>query len=466
MTNYITRFAPSPTGNLHLGSARTALINYILTSQNKSSKFYLRIEDTDKLRSKEEYKANIIEGLKWLGLKWEPEIQIQSKRIKRHIEIANILLKNNYAYKCNCSLEKLEQKRELIKNNKIKTKKICITCKDDKNVQLLKTDFVIRIKIPELGTINTEDTIQGKVSLDNNEIDDYILVRKDGTPTYMLSVVVDDYDLGVNYIVRGNDHFNNCFRQNFIYKFMNWEIPKYAHLPLINGEDGSKLSKRHGSVNILELRKKGYLKDSIINNLILLGWSHNPKGNEIISLNEIINNFNINNLSKSSSIFSYDKLNFFNNYYLRIADNFSLFEDYCKNNSLIINFYEADKEKLFKIFEVYKKNLNFYEELIDKLYIYFDKEYQLGRNLNFDNIFNNLFLEFKTKLESIDDWKIEKIENLIKNFVSEKKIKFHIIGKPIRFILINSNNGPSISEIFMILGKKVSIDRLNQYIIE
>ena len=247
---------------------------------------------------------------------------------------------------------------------------------------------------------------------------------------------------------------------------MNWAIPKYAHLPLINGEDGSKLSKRHGSVNILELRKKGYLKDSIINNLILLGWSHNPKGDEIISLNEIINIFNINNLSKSSSIFSYDKLNFFNNYYLRIADNFSLFEDYCKNNSLIINFYEADKEKLFKIFEVYKKNLNFYEEIIDKLYIYFDKEYQLGRNLNFDNIFNNLFLEFKTKLESIDDWKIEKIENLIKNFVSEKKIKFHIIGKPIRFILINSNNGPSISEIFMILGKKVSIDRLNQYIIE
>jgi len=164
MTNYITRFAPSPTGNLHLGSARTALINYILTSQNNSSKFYLRIEDTDKLRSKEEYTVNIIEGLKWLGLKWEPEIQIQSKRIERHIEIANILLKNNYAYKCNCSLEKLEKKRELIKNNKIKTKKICTTCKDDKNVQLLKTDFVIRIKIPEIGSINIADVIQGKVS--------------------------------------------------------------------------------------------------------------------------------------------------------------------------------------------------------------------------------------------------------------------------------------------------------------
>ena len=316
MTEYITRFAPSPTGNLHIGSARTALVNYIIKNKYPNSKFFLRIEDTDKLRSKEEYKTNIIDSLKWLGIKWENEVQVQSERTSRHFQIANTLLKENNAYKCNCSPEELNKKREIIKKNKLKQKKICTSCKNNKAVQSLSSNYVIRIKIPEKGVSILNDNIQGIINTNNEEIDDYILIREDGSPTYMLSVVVDDYDLNINYIIRGDDHLNNTFRQNFIYEFMKWRTPQYAHLPLINGEDGSKLSKRHGSVNILELRKKGYLKESIINNLILLGWSPNFKGNEIISINEIIEKFEIKKISKSSSIFSYTKLNFFNNLYL------------------------------------------------------------------------------------------------------------------------------------------------------
>ena len=306
MTNFITRFAPSPTGNLHIGSARTALLNFIVSKQSKDSKFHLRIEDTDKLRSDSKFTKNIIEGLSWLGIQWEADIQIQSKRIERHKEIATKLLKNKFAYKCICSEEKLNKKREIIKNNKDVSKKICTECKDNNDVQNLSEGFVIRIKLPDDGTLLIKDKIQGDVTVNNKELDDFILLRKDKTPTYMLSVVVDDNDLGVNLIIRGDDHLNNTFRQYYIYKFLNWELPNYAHIPLIHGEDGSKLSKRHGSVDLLDFKRNGYLREAIINNLILLGWSPGRK-DEIVNIKEIINIFDLNKLSKSSSIFNYKK---------------------------------------------------------------------------------------------------------------------------------------------------------------
>ncbi len=332
MTKIITRFAPSPTGNLHIGSARTALLNFIITQQIPLSKFYLRIEDTDKLRSKEEFKQNILDGLSWLGITWEDKVQIQSERIKRHQNVAKELLNNNFAYKCNCSEEKLKHKRELIKNNKNLSKKICTECKENDQIQNLTNDFVVRIKLPDEGEIIIKDKIQGNITVKNKELDDFILLRKDLTPTYMLSVVVDDNDLGVNLVLRGDDHLNNAFRQYYIYKFLNWNIPEYAHVPLIHGEDGSKLSKRHGAVDILEFKKNGYLKEAIINNLILLGWS--PKNqSEIININDIINLYDIKKLSKSSSIFSYNKLNFFNNHYIRSQDGFEKFEYFCLNHN-------------------------------------------------------------------------------------------------------------------------------------
>ncbi|MDC2979148.1 glutamate--tRNA ligase, partial [Pelagibacteraceae bacterium] len=268
-----TRFAPSPTGNLHLGGARTALINYIISKKSALSKFYLRIEDTDHERSRQEYTDNITNSLKWLGLNWDEEIQVQSKRLSRHQEIARELLQKKQAFKCVCSEEKIAQQRKLIKENKNYSKKICTKCKNDNDIQGKDEGFVVRLDVPDEGNLKIKDTIQGDVTVANLELDDFILLRKDQSPTYMLSVVVDDHDLGINYIIRGDDHFINTFRQYYIYKFMNWDIPQYAHIPLIHGEDGTKLSKRHGAVNILDLKNDGYLKEAIINNLILLGWS-------------------------------------------------------------------------------------------------------------------------------------------------------------------------------------------------
>ena len=293
MTMLKTRFAPSPTGNLHLGGARTALINYIVSKKSASSKFYLRIEDTDHERSKQEYTDNITNSLKWLGLNWDEEIQVQSKRLSRHQEIARELLQKKQAFKCVCSEEKIANIRKLIKENKNYSKKICTECKNDNDIQSKSEGFVVRLDVPDEGNLKIKDTIQGDVTVSNLELDDFILLRKDQSPTYMLSVVVDDHDLGVNYIIRGDDHFINTFRQYYIYKFMNWDIPQYAHIPLIHGEDGTKLSKRHGAVNILDLKKDGYLKEAIINNLILLGWSNNQEKSETIELEEIIENFEI-----------------------------------------------------------------------------------------------------------------------------------------------------------------------------
>ena len=463
MTNIITRFAPSPTGNLHVGSARTALLNFIVSNQNPSSKLYLRIEDTDKIRSKPEFTQNIIDGLKWLGINWEKEMQVQSKRILRHKEIANTLLKNKFAYKCICSEEKLNKKREIIKKNKDASKKICIDCKNDNEIQNLSDGYVIRIKLPDDGELKIKDKIQGNVVVKNKELDDFILLRKDKTPTYMLSVVVDDNDLGINLIIRGDDHLNNAFRQYYIYKYLNWRIPEYAHIPLIHGEDGSKLSKRHGAVDILDFKKKGYLKEAIINNLILLGWSPGNK-DEIIDIKKIIGLFKINKLSKSASIFSYKKLTFFNNYYLRCENGYDEFSFFCQNNEKLKILFNKNQSKIRKIFQIYKKNLNNFAEMLDIVDLYFDNNFKINQNEKLSEEFNNFYKDFKDTISNIEKWNRENIQKNIDNFLKTKNLKFPVLGKPIRFLLINSFNGPSITDIFDILGKKDSIDRLNQYI--
>ena len=248
MNSIITRFAPSPTGNLHIGSVRTALVNYILTKQAKKkypeSKLLLRIEDTDKTRSTIEYRENIIKNLSWLGINYDDDPHIQSLNISRHKEVAFKLIKENKAFKCICSKEILEIKREERKLNKDNNKRICDLCEKNLKIQSLIKDFVIRIKIPLKGEVKIKDKIQGNIIVKNNEIDDFIILRKDGTPTYMLSAVVDDFDMGVNLIIRGDDHLNNTFKQIFIYKNLNWPIPEYAHLPLIHGEDGKKIIKK------------------------------------------------------------------------------------------------------------------------------------------------------------------------------------------------------------------------------
>ena len=246
---------------------------------------------------------------------------------------------------------------------------------------------------------------------------------------------------------------------------MNWTEPKYAHIPLIHGEDGNKLSKRHGAINILDLKEKGYLPESIINNLILLGWSPNKKNNEIVSFDEIINQFKIEKMSKSSSIFNFDKLNFFNNHYLRINSNLDKFIYYCKINKELKKYFEEDGDLLLRIFEIYNSKINFYEEILNYTNIYYGKDFVPAEiNNKFDQIFKDNFENFKLEILELNDWSKENIEKFIFKFLKEKNIKFPIFAKPIRFLLTNSYEGPSLSDIFFILGRKSSIERLNNYI--
>ena len=279
----------------------------------------------------------------------------------------------------------------------------------------------------------------------------------------MLSVVVDDHEMKVNTLIRGDDHLNNTFKQLYIYKYLEWNIPKYAHLPLIHGRDGSKLSKRHGAIDINEFKKLGYLPQSIINNLILLGWS--PKKNdEKIEIEEIIKIFEIQKMSKSSSIFDYDKLNYFNNHYLRKDENYQYFEKFTKDNEILKSFFDEDHVKIKKIFDAYKKQINSYCDLEDIAKIYYNNSFKTILDNVLDDNFNSILKEFISHLNEISDWNMINLENCIKKFVERKKIKFVIFGKPMRKALTNLQNGPSISDILYILGKKNTFIRLNNYI--
>ena len=467
MNTIIARFAPSPTGLLHLGGVRTALINYIIVNQKKkefpNSKFLLRIEDTDKKRSKNEYVDNIINGLKWMGINWQDEICFQSERLDRHKEIAFELLKNKHAFKCICSSEELEKRRKENLKNNLNIKRICNVCENNEQIQKKKDNFCIRIKIPDEGTIKINDKIQNEVEVKNSEIDNFIILRNDGSPTYMLSVVVDDYDMKVNMIVRGDDHFNNTFRQIHIYNKLNWDIPEYAHLPLIHGSDGSKLSKRHGATDIIELKKIGYMPKAIINNLILLGWSP-KKENELIEINEIINSFNINNLSKSSSIFDYKKLDFFNNYYLQDKDGFDYFIKFIKNDLILKNYFIDDENKVKKIFLAYKSKIKKFNEFKNILNVFFNKNFKSNNDDILKNELKNTLHKFLNKLKSLNNWNENDIQDCIKNFISQENIKIPEFAKPVRHILTNDKDGISLHLIIYILGIELTNKRLNNYI--
>ena len=467
MNDVVARFAPSPTGFLHIGGIRTALINYIVVQQSKKgntkSKLLLRIEDTDVSRSKDEYKKSILDGLEWMGIKWDGKIQNQSERIERHREIAYKLLETGYAYKCVCTKEELKIKR--LENQKLRKniKKLCTKCKNNSATQLLEKDFCIRINIPNDGKLSVLDKIQGEVIVENKEIDNFILLREDGTPTYMLSVVIDDHDMGVNMIIRGDDHLNNTFRQLHIYKSLQWVFPIYAHQPLIHGNDGLKLSKRHGAVDINEFKKKGYLPQSIINNLILLGWSP-KKDDENIEIEEIIKTFKLEKMSKSSSMFDYNKLNHFNNFYLQKEENYKYFERYINENSILKTFFNLDQIMMKKLFSIYKKNINFYSELENISKIYYDKFFKTLLNNDLDKNFDKILIDFMVYLDAINDWSKDNLKNCINKFLEIKKIKFAIFGKPIRLVLTNLKEGPPINDILFILGKKNTFLRLNNYI--
>ena len=429
-----TRFAPSPTGFLHIGGVRTALFNWLYAKKN-SGKFLLRIEDTDRERSSKEAIKKIIDGLNWLGLENDGEIVYQHKNEERHIEVAHILLEEGFAYR---DWELENDYGDLEKNH------------------------AIRFKTPKEGETIINDKVQGDVEIKNKEIEDFVLLRSNGTPTYMLSVVVDDYDMNVTDIIRGDDHLTNAAKQKLIYDSLKWECPTFTHIPLIHGQDGSKLSKRHGALGIEFYKEEGYLPEALINYLLRLGWSHGDQ--EIFSLEEMIKYFSIEKIRKSPSKFDIDKLNDINSIYLKNtpietliskidSSHSNLSEKKFKSLSIVM----PEILKRCKNIKDIEKNINF---IINERPIKIDNE----ANKLINDVSLNSLEKLSKILKKLDKWDANEIEHTIKNFLKDEGLNFKDIGLPLRAVLVGFLSPIGINTIIESLGKDEVLARIEDII--
>ena len=446
----ITRFAPSPTGLLHLGGIRTALFNF-LHAKSTGGKFRIRIEDTDHTRNKKESIDSILKGLEWLGLKHDDEIIYQSKKIKEHQKIINQLINNNFAYKCFHTDEEI---LELKKNNKKLKSKWRNKFDHPKNTQ-----FCVRIKSPLNGQTTINDKIQGIVTVENKELDDFVIMRSDGSPTFLLSSAVDDFLMSITDIIRGDDHLTNSFRQMIIFNYLNY-YPTFSHMPLIHNENNEKLSKRHNALSIEDYKNEGFLPEAMINYLLRLGWSHGDK--EIISLNDAIKNFKIEKIGKSPSKLDEKKLFFLNNFYIKNKNNDFIFDE-IKNTErfLKINNAKESVKKTKNLINIFKKRSNTLNELIDdinsinnEVFFYSEVEKKiLNSSLNLKSTLIN-------KLSLIESWDDYMLENVIKEIVESMSLKFKDLGQPLRLVLFGTMNGPSVAKVMEIIGKDSTLKKI------
>ena len=461
----ITRFAPSPTGMLHIGSARTALFNW-LYSRHHNGKYQLRIEDTDKERSTKEAISEILEGLEWMGIKADEDPVYQSKNINRHVEVAQQLLAEEKAYKCYCSPEELEEMRN---ESMKKGKPIRYDGKwrdRDPSDAPSGINPTIRFKAPNEGLTNIKDLIQGDVTVANKELDDMIILRADGTPTYMLSAVVDDHDMGITHVIRGDDHLTNTFRQIQIYKACGWEIPEFAHMSLILSPKGGKLSKRDGALAISEYRKMGYLPNALNNYLLRIGWSHGNQ--EIISNEEAIKWFDIADVGKAAAKFDMDKLDSVNAHYIRSCKDTELIlvvSRYLKK-SFNISVEKKEKKMLMNAMKSLKQRAKSIVELTENSLFFFKRPINIdGKALKTVNKeSNNRISDIIKEIEKIKEWKANKIEDIVRKFSEKEKIKLGDIAQPIRIALTGSTTSPPIFEVMEILEKKETLLRLQDFI--
>lgn len=452
----VTRFAPSPTGFLHVGGARTALFNW-LYAKNKGGKFLLRIEDTDKKRSSGEAIDAIFAGMRWMGLDWDDQAVYQSQNCKEHVKIANQLLDSGNAYKCYCSKEDLDAMRQKAIDEK-KSFKYDGTWRNKDASQAPKdVSPVIRLKANKEGQTVINDLVQGEVTVSNSEIDDMILLRSDGTPTYMLSVVVDDHYMGVTDVIRGDDHLTNAFRQKAIYEALNWKIPNYAHIPLIHGSDGAKLSKRHGALGVEEYKKMGYLPEAMRNYLLRLGWSHGD--DEIISDSQAIGWFDIQHIGKSPSRFDFDKLDNLNANYIKESDDeylYNLIKDKFDNVDAVI------QDRLLRGMSSLKlraKNLNDLADLA-KFYVEPPTEFTSKAQKALDSDGMTILGFVIAELDTVALWNSDNIQSAMKNLSEKTNKGLGKIMAPIRAKITGSHASPSMFEVMEILGKDETISRI------
>ena len=460
MSLVATRFAPSPTGPLHIGGVRTALFNWLFSKNNKG-KFYLRIEDTDKERSKEEFKKQIIDSLAWIGIKHDDKEYIQSKNINKHKEIAEELLKKGFAYKCYCSEEEIKEQKEKCKKQGIPyvyNRK----WRDAKGLGIPKNvKPVIRFKSKISGNSIVKDLVQGEVNIANSIIEDFVILRQDGSPTYQLSAVVDDHLMKITHVIRGDDHKINTFKQKQIYEAMKWNIPEFAHIPLIHSEKGSKLSKRDKASTIDDYVKIGILSDALRNYLLRLGWAHKDK--EIFTLDESIKLFDLKGVGKSPSKLDMSRILSLNEHYIKHIDEKDLFK-----------FLKIYSQKFKKSIATSKENLllksmcflkNKAKTLED---IYQNSQYILQDNIQIspedskllDAPSKNIIKDFLSEFEKIPKITKENLEKAVNGLIAKHKTNFKGVGQPLRIVLTGSRFGPGIYDIILSLNKGVVVKRL------
>mgnify|MGYP003304769592 FL=1 len=442
-----TRFAPSPTGKLHIGGARTALFNYLFAKSN-GGKFLLRIEDTDIKRSSKENIDVILNGLNWLKLIPSEKEKYQSNETQQHVDIAYKLLKNGFAYKCYLSTEELNEMR----NQSRKKGEVIKSPYRDDLANLKNKDFVIRLKMPLEGQTTINDKVQGEVNVNNSILDDMVLLRKDNSPTYMLASVVDDYNMEITNIIRGDDHFNNAFRQIQIIKYMNWPIPTYAHIPLIHGEDGTKLSKRHGAENVMDYKKNGYEVEVLKNYLLRLGYSIND--DKIYNLDNTFN-FKLDKINKSPSRFDLKKLSSMNALYLRTQP----LNNLLNRIKTKFNLSEEILERLdFLLPDLIQRYTYLNEIENDLLWLSNDFTNNLS-DLNQENL--NLVFEVLNILKSTN-WNLIELKENIEKFLVKNNLKMKDLGPILRGVLTGKTNTPDIFKVIFIIGRNECIKRLTK----
>jgi len=458
----VTRFAPSPTGFLHIGGARTALFNW-LYAKHHNGKFLLRIEDTDRKRSSDEAVEAIYHGLKWMGLEWDGEAISQFKRAERHVEVAQQLLADGKAYKCYCSPEELTEMRELAKKEKRQIRYDGRWRDRDPSEAPAGIDPVIRFKAPAEGKTVIKDEVQGEVTVANEQLDDMILLRADGTPTYMLAVVVDDYDMGVTHAIRGDDHLNNAFRQIQLYIAMGWEPPVYAHIPLIHGQDGAKLSKRHGALGVEAYEEMGFLPEAMRNYLVRLGWGHGD--DEIFSTEQAIEWFSLEGIGKAASRFDTAKLTALNGNYIKEAENnrlVSLILQRLSTNSGI-NLSDQAEERLKQGMHGLKERAKTLIELAENSLFYAVETpltYTPKALKLLDSEGRQKISGLMAKIDKVESWNAEALEVIVKAYAEENELKLGKVAQPLRAALSGTTVTPGIFEVMEVLGREESLKRI------
>ncbi len=458
----ITRFAPSPTGFLHIGGARTALFNWLF-ARHHGGRFLLRIEDTDRERSTDAAIEAIFEGLRWLGLEWDAEPVFQFSRVERHKEVVEQLLAQGKAYRCYTSPEELEEMREKARAEGRPARYDGRWRDRDSSEAPTGVKPVIRFRSPDEGETIVRDHVMGEVRFPNEQFDDLILLRSDGTPTYNLSVVVDDHDMGITHIVRGDDHLTNAGRQSQIYAALGWDIPEFAHVPLIHGPDGAKLSKRHGALGAEAYRDLGYLPEAMRNYLVRLGWSHGD--DEIFSTEQAIEWFNLESIGRSPARFDFAKLENLNGHYIREADNERLTDETIALMARLKGWKTdaAFRQKLLDLMPALKERAKTLVELGEGVAFLLAQ-----RPLSFDDKAQQLLTDdarallgrLASRLEADNDWELEKIEATIRTVAEEEGLKLGKVAQPLRAAVTGSTVSPPIFDVLAILGREEALARI------